>query len=183
MLCLRRNTARVRRCREVASEVSEKWECSVAKFQQFKLRTDTDSVQGAEHRRAIPRSELTEAELQCHQRVLLTERHVRFPRILSLWCSKEVKDTDTEKKSLRLSRHSTLMENVLISADVSRHVMASLMEPTGEVVDEMILENPARKHREGETEFTEKVSADASHKEFSDRKLLESCAKKEHGRA
>ena len=32
MLCLRRNTARVRRCREVASEVS--------KFQQFKLRTD-----------------------------------------------------------------------------------------------------------------------------------------------
>ena len=48
--------------------------------------------------------------------------------------------------------------------------MASLLEPTGEVVDEMI--------REGETEFTEKVSADASHKEFSDRKLLESRAKK-----
>ena len=148
MLCLRRNTARVRRCREVVSEVSEKWECSVAKFQQskfqqFKLRTDTDSVQGAEHRRATPRSELTEAELQCHQRVLLTVRHVRFPRILSLWCSKEVKDTDTEEKSLRLSRHSTLMENVLISADESRHVMASLMEPTGEVVDEMILENLA----------------------------------------
>ena len=43
--------------------------------------------------------------------------------------------------------------------------MASLLEPTGEVVDEMI--------REGETE-----SADASHKEFSDRKLLESRAKK-----
>ena len=44
---------------------------------------------------------------------------------------------------------STLMENVLISADESRHVMASLMEPTGEVVDEMILENPAGEHREG----------------------------------
>ena len=172
MLCLRRNTARVRRCREVASEVSKKWECSVAKFQQFKLRTDTDSVQGAEHRRAIPRSELTEAELQCHQRVLLTERHVRFPRIWSLWCSKEVKVTDTEEISLRLSRHSTLMENILISA------MASLMEPTGEVVDEMILENPAGEHREGDTEFTEKVSADASHKEFSDRKLLESRAER-----
>ena len=56
------------------------------------------------------------------------------------------------------------MENVLISADESRHVMASLMEPTGEVVDEMILENLAGEHREGETEFTEKVSADANHK-------------------
>ena len=50
-----------------------------AKFQQFKLRTDTDSVQGAEHRRAIPRSELTEAELQCHQRVLLTNDMFDFP--------------------------------------------------------------------------------------------------------
>ena len=70
------------------------------------------------------------------------------------------------------------MENVLISADESRHVMASLMEPTGEVVDEMILENPAGEHREGETEFAEKVSADASHKEFGDRKLMESRAKK-----
>ena len=174
MLCLRRNTARVRRCPEVASEVSEKWECSVAKFQQFKLRTDTDSVQGAEHRREIPRSELTEAELQCHQRVLLTDMF-DFP-VFSLWCSKEVKDTDTEEKSLRLSRHSILMENVLISADESRHVMASLMEPTGQVVDEMIPENPAGEHREGESEFAEKVSADASRKEF--RKFLESRAKK-----
>ena len=106
--------------RKWPSEVSEKWECSVAKFQQFKLRTDTDSVQGAEHRRAMPRSELTEAELQCHQRVLLTERHVRFPRILSLWCSKEVKDTDTEEKSLRLSMHSTLMEKRFSSVPMSR---------------------------------------------------------------
>ena len=149
MFCLTKNTTRVRRCQEVASEVSEKWDCSVAKFQQFKLRTDTDSVQG-------PRSELTKAELQCHQRVLLTERHVRFPRILSLWCSKEVKNTDTGEKSSRLSRHSTLTENVLIKADESRHVMTSLMEPTGEVVDERILENPV----------------------IEDRKLLESRAKK-----
>ena len=67
-------------------------------FSSSKLRTDTDSVQGAEQRRAIPRSELTEAELQSHQRVLLTERHVRFPRILSVWCSKEVMDTYTEEK-------------------------------------------------------------------------------------
>ena len=67
---------------------------------------------------------------------------------------------------MRLSRHSTLMENVLISADESRHVMASLMkptgEPTGEVVDEMILENPAGEHREGETEFTERMPATRS---------------------
>ena len=41
----------------------------------------TDSVEGAEHRRATLRSELTEAELQCQQRVLLTERHARFSRI------------------------------------------------------------------------------------------------------
>ena len=37
----------------MVSEVPEKWECSVAKFQQFKLCTD--SVQGAKHRSEFDR--------------------------------------------------------------------------------------------------------------------------------
>ena len=58
-------------------------------------------------------------------------------------------------------------ENGFISADESRHVMTSLIEP----------------HRGGETEFIKKASADASHNKSSDKNLLESCAKKRNGRA